>query len=66
MSNGHLFEKNKAKPKINEYNFAINDRCYDIMNTHTFYDPAMIDDLNYQWGGQSVNCDTAMGYANIH
>ena len=36
------------------------------MNTHTLYDPAMIDDFSYQWGGFSVNYDTAMGMANLH
>jgi hypothetical protein len=52
--------------KINPFNFAINERCYNVLNTHTFYDPAMIDDVNYQWGSTSVNADTAFGMANVH
>jgi hypothetical protein len=66
MSGGYFFEKNKAHPKINSFNFAINERCYNILNTHTMYDPAMIDDKAYQWGADSVNSDTAMGFANVH
>ena len=33
---------------------------------NTLYDPAMINDSNYQWGGMSVNYDTAMGMSNVH
>jgi hypothetical protein len=36
------------------------------MNTHSFYDPAMIDDPTYNWTAQSVNADTAMGMSNLH
>lgn len=53
-------------PRINAFNFAINERCYNIMNTHTLYDPAMIDDMKYNWNPNSVNYDTAMGMANVH
>ena len=66
MSRDFFFVKNKPSPKINAYNFAINERCYDIMNTHTFYDPSMIDSSDYQWTSLSVNNDTAMGMANLH
>jgi hypothetical protein len=53
-------------PRINAFNFAINDRPYDVYNTHTFYDPAMIDDISYSWTTLSVNADTAMGMAYMH
>mgnify|MGYP003532050304 CR=1 FL=1 len=43
MAHDYTFSK-KPNPRINCFNFAINDRCYDIYNTHTLYDPAMIDD----------------------
>ncbi len=66
MARDFFFVKNKPPPKLNAYNFAINDRCYDILNTHTFYDPAMINDGNYIWSSQTVNSDTAMGMANVH
>ena len=53
-------------PRINPYNFAINDRCYNPLNGYTLYDPAMIDVPYYIWTANSVNVDTAMGMANIH
>lgn len=55
MANGYLFEKRIPAPRINPFNFAINERCYDIQNTHTFYDPAMIDNENYTWSPLSIN-----------
>lgn len=61
-----MFEKQTPIPRINIYNFAINQRCYNVYNTHTLYDPAMIDNSNYVWNGFSVNYDTAFGMANIH
>lgn len=66
MASGFMFEKKVPTPRINAFNFAINERCYDIFNTHTFYDPAMIDDQTYQWNSQSINSDTAMGMPNVH
>jgi hypothetical protein len=39
-----MFSKN-ILPRINIYNFAINDRCYDPTNTNTQYDPAIINQL---------------------
>ena len=53
-------------PRINAYNFAINDRCYNIFNTHTLYDPAMIEDSGYVWQGSSINVDTALGMSSVH
>jgi hypothetical protein len=38
-----MFENKVPHPRINAFNFAINDRPYDVLNTHTLYDPAMID-----------------------
>jgi hypothetical protein len=53
-------------PKINQYNFAVNDRPYNITNKNTFYDPAMLNNQNYSFSGNSVNADTAMGMSWIH
>lgn len=35
-ANNYMFGKN-SMPRINSYNFAINDRCYDPNNTNTLY-----------------------------
>ncbi len=53
-------------PRINAFNFSLNDRPYNILNTNPFYDAAMLGDLKYNWTTASVNCDTALGMANIH
>lgn len=66
MSNGYFFSNLSPMPRINPYNFAINDRCYNPLNGYTLYDPAMIDVPYYIWTANSVNVDTAMGMANIH
>ncbi len=66
MANGYTFSRNTANPRINPFNFAINERCYNVYNTHTFYDPGMIDNLNYSWNAYSINSDTAMGMPNVH
>jgi hypothetical protein len=66
LSTGLFFEKNKPPMKINAFNFAINERCYDILNAHTFYDPGMVDDPTYQWTNGSINADTAFGMPNVH
>ena len=60
-----MFSK-QPMPRINAFNFAVNERCYDILNTHTLYDPSMIDNQNYVWNSYSVNYDTAMGMPNVH
>ena len=44
----------------------VNERPYDVLNTHTFYDPAMIDDWSYQFNAGSINQDTALGMSNLH
>lgn len=61
-----MFNKVNPNPRINAYNFAINDRCYNIANKQTFYQLAMINDANYVWKPTSVNSDTALGMPNIH
>lgn len=61
-----MFNKVNPWPRINAYNFAINDRCYDVTRKNTFYDPSMIDQLLYKWTPQSVNYDTALGMPMIH
>lgn len=53
-------------PRINSYNFAVNDRPYNPQNTNTFYDPAMLGNHNYAWTELSTNADTAMGMPYIH
>lgn len=60
-----MFGKN-AVPRINAYNFAINDRCYDPTNTRTFYDPNMLQNAKYVFSSTSVNADTALGMPYIH
>lgn len=61
-----MFSNLSPSPRINKHNFAINGRPYNITNTNTFYDPAMLNNSNYQWNADSVNADTAMGMAAIH
>lgn len=61
-----MFNKVNPWPRINAYNFAINERCYDITNQNSLYDPNMVDQKTYSWNSASVNYDTAMGMANIH
>jgi len=66
LSNNFLFNTNTPQPKINQYNFAINGRCYNPANNNPMYDPAMLNNPSYTWTGNSVNADTAMGMANFH
>jgi hypothetical protein len=66
MAKGFIFEKETPIPRINSFNFAVNDRPYDVYNTHTFYDPSMIDDPSYVWSSSSINADTAMGMPYLH
>ena len=65
-SNNYMFSHLTAMPRMNAYNFAINERCYNIENTNTLYDPGMINNSQYVWGKDSINTDTAMGYSSIH
>ncbi len=34
-------------PRINQYNFAVNDRPYNVTNKNTFYDPQISNNFNY-------------------
>lgn len=61
-----MFSNLSPMPRINAYNFSINDRCYNIYNTNPLYDIAMYNNSNYKWNGHTVNTDTAMGMANLH
>lgn len=60
-----MFSKS-ALPRINCFNFAINDRPYTITNKNTFYDPNMLNNQHYTFTSSSVNADTALGMAWIH
>lgn len=45
-----MFNKVNPWPRINAYNFSINERCYDVTNKQTFYDKAMLSAKHtYQW-----------------
>ena len=61
-----MFNTVNPFPRINAYNFAINDRCYDVANTNTFYDKTMINNESYNWNKSSVNVDTALGMSSVH
>jgi len=61
-----MFNKVNPWPRINAYNFAINERCYDVTNKSTFYDQQMPGVVSYDWTQASVNSDTALGMAHIH
>lgn len=61
----HMFNKT-VLPRINAYNFSLNDRPFNPKNKSTFYDPSMLQNINYVFGTSSVNADTAMGMSWIH
>ena len=64
-NNNYMFSKSSL-PRINAFNFAINDRPYAVSNKNTFYDPNMLGNHNYTFTSNSVNADTALGMAWIH
>lgn len=64
-SYGYMFSKTPL-PRINAYNFSINNRPYTVTNKNTFYDPGLLNNQNASFGANSVNADTAMGMAWIH
>ena len=66
MSNNFLFNTNHPFPKINQKNFAVNGRCYDVTNKNTLYPKNMINNSSYQITQQSFNMDTAMGMSAYH
>lgn len=53
-------------PRINPYNFSLNERPYNIGNKNTFYDGSMLNNQNYAFTSSSVNADTAMGMSWLH
>lgn len=60
-----MFSKSPL-PRINTYNFSLNERPYDPTNTNTFYDPSIAGNFNYAYTSKSVNADTAMGMSWLH
>jgi hypothetical protein len=66
MSNNYLFTTNIPQPKINAYNFTLNERLYDPSKTSTLYDPTMWHSGYYAYNKDSVNGDTAMGQPYFH
>lgn len=60
-----MFSKSPL-PRINPYNFAINERPYNVTNKSTLYDPEMKNNHNYSFTSTSVNADTAMGMCWLH
>lgn len=65
-ANNYVFNKNSL-PRLNIYNFAMNERCYDPSVVGTYYDPASFKNPNYSnWGLMSVNGDTALGMPYFH
>jgi hypothetical protein len=61
-----MFSNLMPSPRINAYNFAINDRCYDPTNNSFFYDSSMVNNPTYGWNKNAVNADTALGMSFIH
>lgn len=63
-------------PRINQKNFAINERCYNIENQQPYLPPEAFnmqssDDFNTQAKNMSkvlasINSDTAMGQSWLH
>jgi hypothetical protein len=67
LSSNRLFSANHPTPKINQKNFAVNERCYNINNGMTFFNPKIYDNNNnWTFGPDIINQDTAMGMANFH
>lgn len=61
-----MFDVSNPLPRINAYNFALNDRCYDPTNKSTYYNSGMYNNPNYIIDSSSINTDTAMGMSWIH
>lgn len=66
MSNNYLFTTNIPQPKINPYNFSLNERIYDPSKTTSLYDPNMWFNGAYVYTSASVNGDTALGQSYFH
>ncbi len=41
-SKNYNFQSSVPIPRINPFNFSVNQRCYDVTNSATFYDPTML------------------------
>ncbi len=66
-SNNFLFNVNQELPRINRWNFAVNNRCYDPTNQNTMISSAVLTNPNtYVWNSSTVNIDTAMGHSFFH
>lgn len=62
-----MFNKVNPWPRINAYNFAINERCYDITKQTAMYaDPARTQKTTYLWDTNTINVDTALGMPSVH
>lgn len=62
----YLFNTNYPHPKINRWNFAINNRCYNPYNTGPLYPSIMFQQPTQTAWINSVNGDTAMGLPYLH
>lgn len=60
----YMFSTNYPAPKINKYNFAVNNRIYDPSNKGSLYPPSAY--MNPQSTQGPINGDTAMGQPYIH
>jgi hypothetical protein len=71
-----LFNTNVPMPKINQKNFAINGRIYDVTNTATYMSPSLynLSPANTSQvatylssiSKKNINSDTAMGQSWFH
>lgn len=60
-----MFAKNSL-PRINPYNFAINDRSYDPTVSNTFYEQSMLNNRAYTFKKNSINTHTGLGMSYLH
>jgi hypothetical protein len=70
-SNNFMFNKVNPFPRINAYNFAINDRCYDVNKVDPMYADLVstitnVNNSGMKWLDSSINSDTAQGMPWIH
>ena len=65
-SNNFMFNKVNPFPRINSYNFAINDRCYDIEKVTPMYSAILGGSNLMSWTAANINSDTAQGMPFIH
>jgi hypothetical protein len=65
-SNNYMFTTNIPQPRINNYNFAVNERCYDPYNTKSYKPPGSFLIPWWQWKIGAINGDTALAMPWIH